>query len=286
MYSPQNIQVTLRDGPATIHLVSPGSVAVKTRFRQARRTGWPATVDFMLDRNFTEWMPIWVMIIQHPEGVFVIDTGEIAAVNEPGYFRSSGFFTSWFDTTQFRFRVSREEEIDRQLAALNIPADQVKAVILTHLHFDHTDGLKYFPHTPVLVNRAEWEKPFGDLPKLYPSWFQPTLISLDRSYDVFEKVQYLTSAEDLLLVHTPGHTFGHCSVLLRTDRGILFFAADICYTQEQLLLGKFSANSASHALSRETYARVKTFAQTEPLVFLPAHDPGAGERLKTFATLF
>jgi glyoxylase-like metal-dependent hydrolase (beta-lactamase superfamily II) len=158
-----------------MHLVSTGAVAVKERFRKSRSSGLLAMADFIIDRKFTEWLPIWVMIIEHPEGVFVIDAGEITDVNVPSYFKSSGFLADWFDTTQFRFMINRDEEIDRQLQALNIPIEKVKTVVLTHLHFDHTDGVRYFPSTEIIVSRDEWAKPFGDLPKLYPAWFKPTL---------------------------------------------------------------------------------------------------------------
>lgn len=225
------------------------------------------------------------MVIEHPEGIFLIDTGEIASVNDPGYFRSSGFFTSWFDRSQFKFKVEKEEEVDRQLAALGISVESVKKVVLTHLHFDHTDGLHFFPHAEVIVNKGEWEKPFGDLPKLYPPWLSPTLVELNKSYDVFDHAQFLTDSEDLILVHTPGHTWGHCSVLIKSDSCYILFAADIAYSQDQLLQGKFAANSASHALSQQTYASVKSFAAKHPLVFLPSHDPESGQRLLLSTTM-
>jgi len=260
-------------------------VAVKTKFRERRSSGWVSTLDFVLDRHFTEWMPIWVMIIEHPEGIFIIDTGEIASVTGPDYFRSSGYFTSWFDTSQFRFKVERDEEIDRQLQLLKIPVEKVKSVILTHLHFDHTDGLHHFPSTPVFVNKGEWEKPFGDLPKLYPDWLSPSLLDLNKSYDVFEHTAFLTIAEDLLLVHTPGHTWGHCSVLLKADECYIMFAADICYSQDQLLHEKYAANSASHQLAKDTYAKVRSFASRHPLIFLPSHDPDSALRLRELSTV-
>jgi N-acyl homoserine lactone hydrolase len=279
MFSRKSIQVLSNGRPVRLHLLSTGMVAVKSRFRETRVGGWLSTIDFVLDRHFTEWMPIWVMVIEHPEGIFLIDTGEIAAVNDPGYFRSSGFFTSWFDRSQFKFKVEKEEELDRQLEAIGISVQNIKKVVLTHLHFDHTDGLQFFPHAEIIVNKGEWEKPFGDLPKLYPSWLSPTLIDLNRSYDVFENAQFLTASEDLLLVHTPGHTWGHCSVLLKTDNCYILFAADICYSQDQLLESKFPANSASHELAKNTYAMVRSFAGRNPLVFLPSHDPESGKRL-------
>ena len=86
MFERQTVQVTLSGKPAKIHLVSTGAVSVKTKFREATKTGFLAMIDFILDKKFTEWMPIWVMIIEHPEGVFVIDTGENADVNNSGLF--------------------------------------------------------------------------------------------------------------------------------------------------------------------------------------------------------
>ncbi len=280
MFETQTITVTINGTAAQVHLVSTGAVAVKTKFRDARYKGLPAMVDFMLDKKFTEWMPIWVMIIEHPEGVFVIDTGENANVTDKDYFRSSGFFANWFDTTQFKFIVEQKEEIGPQLQQLHIDTSHVKSVVLTHLHLDHIDGLKYFPSSEILVNKYEWEKPYGDLPKLYPSWFKPTLVELNESYDVFKNVKFLTSSKDIILIQTPGHTYGHCSVLFKTDEYYIFFGADICYSQKQLQEKKYSGTNCSHKLASDTYKKVSAFVKTHKTIFIPSHDADAARRLK------
>jgi len=285
MFDKQTVQLTMKGDPVKIHLISTGAVSVKTKFREATKTGFMAMLDFILDKKFTEWMPIWILIIEHLEGVFVIDTGENADVNKPGYFRSSGMFANWFDTTQFRFKVERDEEIGPQLDQLNIPLEKIKAVVLTHLHLDHIDGLKYFPATPIIVNKKEWERPFGDLPKLYPSWFKPILVDLAEPYDVFERVYSLTSAKDVLLVETPGHTYHHCSVLLKGDQCSILFAADICYSQHQVIEEKYSGTNASHKMAKDTYQKVKQFAKDNKLVFIPSHDAGASARLRELSPL-
>jgi N-acyl homoserine lactone hydrolase len=286
MFNKQTVTVNVNGQPVKVHLVSTGAVSVKTKFRDATKTGLLAMLDFMLDKNFTEWMPIWVMIMEHPEGVFIIDTGENSQVNDPGYFKSSGIFANWFDTTQFKFKVERNEEIDKQLQDLHIPFENIKAVVLTHLHLDHIDGLKYFPSTEIIVNKYEWEKPFGDLPKLYPPWFKPTLVELKEEYDVFEHAYYLTKSKDLLLVQTPGHTYGHCSVLFKTDNCIIFFGADICYSQKQILENKYSGTNASHALAKNTYNKVREFSRKHKVIFLPSHDAEASMRLKELQPLY
>jgi len=285
MFKGQSVTLESNGAPVKVHLVSCGSVKVKTRFKDARFSGLVAMFDFIADRKFTPWLPIWVMIVEHPEGVFIFDAGEIVAVNNKDYFTSSGFIAKWFDTSQFKFSITRDEEIDRQLQALNIPVEKIKAIVLTHLHFDHTDGIIHFPNTPIMVSRDEWNKPFGDLPKLYPTWFKPVLIDLNEQYDVFTKAYYLTQAKDIILVETPGHTYHHCSVLLKLDGLHIMFAADICYTQQQLLQGGFPGNNTDNKTAKQTYETVKLFAQKHPTVFIPSHDEGAANRLQELSVI-
>ena len=280
MFNTTTVQLHCNKQPVKIHLVSTGAVAVKTKFKENKHSGLRALISFLFDKKFTEWLPIYVLIIEHPEGIFMIDAGEVADVKNKNYFKSSGIIASWFDKSQFRFAVYRKDEINNQLQKLSIPAEKITTIILTHLHFDHTDGIKYFPNTKIIVNKAEWEKPFGDLPKLYPSWFKPELIELNEQYDVFEKAKYITKAKDVVLIETPGHTYHHCSVIIKTDECIIFFTADICYSQQQLFKNKFPGNNASNKFAQETYNKLKAFAKNNRVVFISSHDKEAAERLK------
>lgn len=280
MFTNESVELTINKVPVKIHAISTGTVSVKSEFRNSRKTGLSAILSFLFDKTFTEWMPIWVWVIEHPEGVFIVDTGENSQVQEPNYFKASGMFLDWFNKTMFRFKVDREEEIDRQLLKLNINPKEVKAVILTHLHLDHIDGLKYFPDAEIIVNKLEWEKPYGDLPKLYPNWLKPTLIELNTKYGSFERAKFLTKGKDLIALHTPGHTQGHMSVLLKTDAYEVLFAGDVCYNQKQLISNSFAGGNLNYKQSVKTYSRIKSLARNTKLLFLPSHDKEAGHRLK------
>ncbi len=161
MFSAATVQLHSNNKPVNAHLISTGAVAVKTKFRENKHSGFRALASFLFDTNFTKWLPIHVLIIEHTEGIFIIDAGETAEIHTKNYFRSSGIIANWFDTTQFKFSVKREDEIDAQLQELNINQQKIKAVVLTHLHFDHTDGIRHFPNTKIMVDKAEWEKPFA-----------------------------------------------------------------------------------------------------------------------------
>jgi glyoxylase-like metal-dependent hydrolase (beta-lactamase superfamily II) len=273
-------------GQIQVHAVSTGHVAVTQAFLRAGRAGFLRKARIMFNRQFAGWMPIYVWVIEHPEGIFVVDTGENCAVTTPGYFRGVGWLNEYVNTRLFRFAVTRELEIDQQLLRLGIRPADVRAVVLTHLHLDHTDGLRHFPSTPVLVNRAEADHPSDDLPALYPATFAPTPVDLQAGLVApFSGAFPLTQARDLWLVSTPGHTPGHCSVLLQTPEKHYFFAGDVSYTQDQLLGNELPGAHVNLRQTRQTYQTIRNYAAQQPLVYLPTHDVDSARRLAVGAPL-
>jgi|ERR1035437_745786 glyoxylase-like metal-dependent hydrolase (beta-lactamase superfamily II) len=284
MFKRETIEVTVADGSKVkVHAISTGSVAVKTKFRESERKGWLGTLDFIMDKTFTEWLPIWVWVIEYDDKVFVIDTGENSEINRADYFNSSGAFAKWFNRRTFRFKVEPNQNIDVQLREINISPEDVNTVILTHLHLDHFDGLKHFPKSKILVNEEEWQKPYGDLPVLYPPWFNPQLLKMNDTFRNFSKAICIN--KDITAIHTPGHTHGNISIVLQTKDAILLFAGDVCYHQSQLITESYSGVNVDSKKARETYRQIKQLAATNNVVFLPSHDKESANRLKNMIPL-
>lgn len=87
--------------------------------------------------------PINAYLIEHPEGLIVVDTGDTARKSDRGYLPR---LNPVFRNINIGIKVAPEEEIGPQLNAMGIRSSDVRVVVLTHLHHDHTGGLHHFPH--------------------------------------------------------------------------------------------------------------------------------------------
>jgi glyoxylase-like metal-dependent hydrolase (beta-lactamase superfamily II) len=265
-----------------IHIIQTGTVAIKQVQRQGRGSGNPI-LNILLDRRWTEPLPIYAFVIEHPEGLIVVDTGETARVAEPGYF-------PWWHP-YYRFGVQEwvqpEEEIGPQMRALGFDPNEVRWVLLTHLHTDHAGGLAHFPRAEHLVSRREYADAAGVMGRLrgypshcWPDWFRPTLIELrPEPVGPFPASYAVTQAGDVRLVPTPGHTAGHLSVLVTTPDLTYFLAGDASYTQELMLRKQVDGVSNDRVAARQTLERVYRYCHTTPTVYLPSHGPDALDRL-------
>lgn len=264
-----------------IHAIQTGSVAVKRSHRTNKTAHFLTPIKISLDKQFTEFMPIWVWVIEHPEGVIVIDTGENAEIMNADYFRPVGRMVTKYSKKNFKFQVQKENEIGYQLRQLGIRNDSIKNVVLTHLHIDHTDGIKDFPNVEIILNEDEYRKPSGHFPELVPTWFKPNTVAYKNDFiEIFDKAYPLTRAEDMLLISTNGHTKHHSSVLFKTDDCHILFAGDVCYNQDQLISNDLPGINVNYKESRKTYNNIKTYGQLHNLIFLPSHDAASAQRLK------
>jgi len=279
----QNITTTvqLKGKPVKIHALCTGMVAVKTAFRVKKGTGPLAKINILLDDQFTEYMPIWVWIIEHPEGTIAIDTGEIIQARDRGnYLARESAYSRYLAQHTSKFMIEQEDELNYQLSTVNLKPWDISLVVLTHLHLDHTDGLKFFPNTEVIVNQFEFEHPYANLPTTYPSWFKPNLVNYHKDrIEVFERAYPITKSEDLLYIPTPGHTNGHSSIIFKTDDVDIVFAGDTSYLQDQLLRGEVAGVNKDFTKTRETYKKFISYASLRPTVYLPTHDGNSGNRL-------
>lgn len=266
-----------------VHAIQTGLVAIKERQRQGVGSGLGRQINTLLDSHWTDFLPIYVWVVEHPEGLIVIDTGETAQASQANYFP---WWNPYF-RLGVRERVQPDDEIGPQLRARGLSPDDVRWVILTHLHTDHAGGLSHFPRAEILLSRREYDAAAGlrgqlrgALPQHWPHWFAPRLVHFhDGVYGPFTDSYRLTRAGDVTLVPTPGHTLGHMSVIVQDADTTLFFAGDTSYTEQLLVAGVVDGVSPDEVAASGTLQLIQQFVRGTPTVYLPSHDPASAARL-------
>ena len=185
--------------------------------------------------------PCLAYAVRHPsEGTILIDTGFHSDASEN---LRKDFGTRM--ALLFRSLKPADRPFEEQLRDLGIQPDDVERVVMTHLHVDHTSGMRLLPKAAFICARQEWEAATGDSAgsKGYVAHHLPPdarmeLVDFHSSgerYDPFSKTIDLLGDGSVRLISTPGHTPGHLSVLLRVagERQVLV-VGDAVYTLRSL----------------------------------------------------
>ena len=135
-----------------IHCITTGWVQIKIHHQLARFFKRPLRVlDVLTDRKWSPHLPIGCWLIEHPEGLIMVDTGESSRANDQGY------QPWWHPFMQFceRRGVKPEEEVGALLKAKGFDPLAVKWVVMTHMHGDHAGGIPNFPNSTFILSETE-----------------------------------------------------------------------------------------------------------------------------------
>ena len=147
-----------------------------------------------------------------------------------------------------------EEEILRKIGGLGLKIEDVRYALITHCHVDHALGAYRFremgvklvsaPYTAEVL-RAGGHQVWYE----YPAWVVPTPMDLIAADGETVRLCEL----DVQVIHTPGHTPGCASYLIRTEQGLAAFTGDLYSAAGRLSWAGsegFSAAQTLHSLER------------------------------------
>ena len=169
------------------------------------------------------------LLAETAQGLVLIDTGpgRNDYVHPPNILRVFQVIT--------KVPMDAEEAAVLQVARLGYNPEDVRHVVLTHMHFDHCGGLADFPKATVHVHRREydafmgWPRRLSDLAYVRRHIAHQPDFALyadrDETWSDLPAIQ-LPFQPEMWLVPLHGHTRGHCGVAIRTAVGWHFHVAD------------------------------------------------------------
>jgi glyoxylase-like metal-dependent hydrolase (beta-lactamase superfamily II) len=163
------------------------------------------------------------------------------------------------------------------LARLGVRADDVTDIVLSHIHWDHADGVDLFPNARIWLQREEYAHYIGDAGQV----LDPQIDSVDAAM-LFRlqqagRVRLVDGdAREILpgiTVYTGGkHTYASQFVGVHTAEGTVVVASDNAYLYENLERHRPIAQTNDSLSNLHAQARMRAIASA-PRLIVPGHDP-------------
>jgi N-acyl homoserine lactone hydrolase len=190
--------------------------------------------------RFGEVGPVYAYLVEDDQHLFLVDTG----IGPP-----HPVIDGLYQPTR--------RDLATALAQNNgIDVDDIDAVVVSHLHFDHVGGASAFRGTPIYAQRAEWEAAQA------PKYTIPEFLEFPGANFVLVDGE-VELALGLRLIPIPGHSPGHQVVAVETPAGVIILAGQAIETCAELE-GMIESGELSDAAKR--------IAELEPFAVLFSHD--------------
>jgi len=148
------------------------------------------------------------------------------------------------------------------LAELGVEPQDVKDVILTHLHFDHAEGMAAWPMRRTYVHRLETEAPYAQI--VSGQLENAQLEVLEGEEGEIEP--------GLRWIRTPGHSDGLITLLVDTDKGLVAIASD-CVGPLPEYFDRMELPEDFGPEREELLRQWQRIRELGPHIVIPGHNP-------------
>lgn len=219
-------------------------------------------------------IPVPWFLIKHPQGNVVIDGGNAkeVAIDKRGHW---GKVVETYDPI-----MSMSENCVDQLKMVDVVPHDIRYVLQSHLHLDHTGAIGRFPRAQYFVQRSEYDYAFK------PHWFsagayiradfdRPGLNWKFLGGDVTDNYD-LFGDGTVRMIFTPGHSPGHQSFLITLPKsGPVLLTIDAAYTMDHWDNRALPGLVVSSAQAADSVAKLRGIAAATGASVITGHDPQA-----------
>jgi glyoxylase-like metal-dependent hydrolase (beta-lactamase superfamily II) len=231
-------------------------------------------------------IPVVAFLVEHPgAGPLLVDTGFHPAVAVDA--------KQGLGLTQVVYKdveMDPGEAVAEQLRGRKIDPASVRTVVMTHLHNDHASGIAEFPAATFVVSAKEWEaasrgrQADGYLRRQYDHAFDYRTLDFESgdtdSFATFGRSVDLFGDGSVRIVFTPGHSLGHCSVILRLKGREALLTGDAANTMRTIENTVLPFKMEDEHLFKRSLREIQLYLRGTPdAVVIPGHDMTAWREL-------
>lgn len=180
------------------------------------------------------WLPVSVYLIEHPEGLILVDTGWHRDMSPEGVYDKKAQIKSLGSPILYNVnqgQIPLGEAVDEQLATMGIKPSDLDYVLLTHLDCDHANGLravKDAKHILVAAEELECARKNGFV-RYKKKWWEGVdlkTITWNGTEGPAKKSFDLFGDGSVKMINIPGHCDGLCAVKVTNKEGryVLLFS--------------------------------------------------------------
>ncbi len=247
-----------------------------------------AAVGFRVPREELVEVPVPAFLVEHPRaGPMLVDTGfhpAVAVEPRQGLGRLGGLV---FKDVE----MSADEAVAAQLRAREIDPSAVTTVVMTHLHGHHASGIAEFPAATFVVSDAEWRAAArgrqvdGYVRRQFDHAFDYRTVDFESadvdSFASFGRSVDLFGDGSVRLAYTPGHTPGHCSVIVRLAHREALLTGDAAYTTQTIAESRLPHRTSDEHRFRRSLREIQLYCEATPgALVIPGHDMAAWRGLE------
>ncbi|PKV96080.1 metallo-beta-lactamase superfamily protein [Amycolatopsis echigonensis] len=215
-------------------------------------------------------MPLPAFLVEHDLGLVLFDAGLAPeAAGDP-----SAVYGPLAEAFQAVF--PEEFRLDRQIEDLGFRTEDVRHVVLSHAHFDHTGGLSHFPHAQGFAGAGELR--YAQQPATHLAGFfrkqdleaaaQISWNELPAGYD-----HDLFGDGSVTLLSLPGHTPGSLGLQLRQDGRTLVLSGDAAHVQRNISQTTGIPVDVDSVRALDSLRKLKLLAARPDVTVWVNHDP-------------
>lgn len=135
------------------------------------------------------------------------------------------------------FGVTEDSSIEAHLTKYGVTVEDIDYVIMTHLHFDHASGLtrfvngeyqSVFLNAKIITSKIEWDEMRSPNIRSANTYWKENWEAIQNQVIPFENEYSVT--EELMVIHTGGHSDGHSIIKIETETDLLLHMGDLMPT--------------------------------------------------------